>query len=309
LLCGALGARLMAIIVLSFQCHMEITRRQPIRVERSEIRTLLGYGGWVTVTSIIGPVLFMTDRFVIGAALGATSVAAYTVPYQLASRMQILPGALVGALFPRLSAANAEQQAFLGEKATRALACVLSPLVFGAVFLMEPFLQVWVGSRLGGYSGAVGRILLVAFWANAFALVPFTRLQASGRPDIITKILFIEIPLYLGGLYLAISYLGFIGIAVALLGRLVIDYVFLTWAAGRDLAGSLRILLPFFALLGLAAVIAGFWPPTDYRWWLSAGLGGLVILGLSWRTAPPEIRGQALKFGRSLIPRPLSADG
>jgi O-antigen/teichoic acid export membrane protein len=308
LLCGALCARLVAIVVLALQCHSEITRGLPVRVERTEIRTLLRYGGWVTGTSIVGPVLFMTDRFVIGAILGASSVAAYTVPYQLASRMQILPGALLGALFPRLSAAAAEQQAILGEKATRALACALSPFVFGAVFVIEPFLQLWVGRSLGGYSGAVGRILLVAFWANAFALVPFTRLQASGRPALVTKILLLEIPLYLGGLYVAMVYLGFLGSAIALLGRLVLDYLLLTWAADRNFSG-LRILMPYFALLALAAIFAGLWPPTDYRWWLCLALGEAATLVLSWRTLPPDVRVQVVKRGRSLMPKSLLADG
>jgi O-antigen/teichoic acid export membrane protein len=308
LLCAALSARVVAMIVLVLQCHSEITRGLPIRVERADIRILLRYGGWVSATSIIGPILFMTDRFVIGAMLGAASVTAYTVPYQLASRMQILPGALLTALFPRMSAAAAEQQTILGEKATRVLACALSPLVFGAVFAIEPFLRLWVGASLGGYSGAVGRVLLVAFWANAFALVPFTRLQASGRPALITKILLLEIPVYLGGLYVAMTYLGFLGCAIALLGRLALDYLLLTWAADRNFAG-LRILMPYFTLLALAAIVAGLWPPTDSRWWLCLTAGEVATLVLSWWTLPPEFREQAVKRGRALMPKSLLADG
>jgi O-antigen/teichoic acid export membrane protein len=300
LLTGAVCARLFAILVLAVQCHFVITRGLPIRVGGLEIRTLLKYGGWVTVTSIIGPVLFMSDRFSIGAILGAASVATYTVPYQLASRLQILPAALLGALFPRLSASSGEQQKLLGERATRTLACILGPMVFVAIFAVGPFLRFWVGARLDETSGSVGRILLIAFWTNAIALVPFTRLQAAGRPDLVTKILFLEIPPYLAGLYVAMIYFGVVGSAVAALGRMLLDCVLLSWASDRSLS-SLRLLLPYFAILCLAAAAASIWPPTDYRWWLGLTVGGTLIGFLSWRNLPVEIQRQIVGGARALV--------
>ena len=47
---------------------------------------------WVTVTGLFGPILVILDRFAIGAVLGARAVAIYTVPFQLAQRIQILRG-------------------------------------------------------------------------------------------------------------------------------------------------------------------------------------------------------------------------
>jgi O-antigen/teichoic acid export membrane protein len=137
----------------------------------------------------------MTDRFLIGGVLGARAVTDYTVPFQLATRTAVLPGALVNALFPRLSSASPESQRVLAEKATIALTCLLSPLFVGGIFLMGPFLQLWVGDQIGASGAWVGRIILVTTWINALSLVSYTKLQASGRPDTVSKIIMLEIPI------------------------------------------------------------------------------------------------------------------
>src|SRR5271163_2311061 len=48
--------------------------------DRSEAKTLLHYGGCVTITNVIYPILASADQFLIGSLLGVAEVAHYAVP-------------------------------------------------------------------------------------------------------------------------------------------------------------------------------------------------------------------------------------
>ncbi|MET3528127.1 flippase [Phenylobacterium koreense] len=291
LLGGALSARLLSALALGCLCHLELTKGHPRRLDRREIPLLMKYGGWVTLTSCFGPLLVIVDRFVIGAVLGAVAVTTYTVPMQLAQRLAIVPSALTTALFPKMSAQAPEEQRAIGAMATRTLVALISLPVLGGVFLIEPFLRLWVGAEIGGQAGPLGRLMLIGFWANAFALVPFTRLQASGRPDIVTKVLLIEIPPYFLALYLGMTHFGLLGAGFVLVARHISDCLLLTWAAGRDFR-NLPLLAGNLALLALAAAAASIWSIADIGWWSSAVALSLISLATGYWALPKEIKAQ-----------------
>ncbi len=317
ILAGAVAARVLALLFLAFRCYVVLGAGSRIRAAGDEMLALLKYGGWVTVSSIISPVLFMTDRFAIGAVLGASPVATYTVPYQLASRMQVLPSALTHALFPRLSSLDREQQAVLSAKATGvSMSLLLVPFV-GAIFLVEPFLLVWVGRTLGEEAGMVGRILLLAMWTNAFALIAFTRIQAAGRPSLIVYVMLAQIIPYVALLYVGMQTLGLYGAALACAVRNTVDLLLLTYVAERIARpagekGAARdrgkwgwhvVLLAFLALCVIAASL---WPRIDdWRWWAAAIAMGALSLGISYFLMPGMVRERVfglLRRARVMLP-------
>ena len=63
-------------------------------------RGLAAYGGWMTVSNVIGPLMVVWDRFVIGAIIGSAAVAIYVVPFNFVWQILIVPAALTSALFP-----------------------------------------------------------------------------------------------------------------------------------------------------------------------------------------------------------------
>ncbi len=293
LLLAALAARLVAVAILWVFCHAELTRGHPVRIEKARVRELLSFGGWVSVTSFVGAALVATDRFLIGAVIGAVAVTVYTVPFQLAQRIAIVPSALTTALFPRLSAAPPEEQARLGGLAFRTLASLVTPPVMVAVLLIGPFLELWVGREIGSQAAPVGRLLLIGFWINAFALVPFTRLQASGRPKRVALILLLQVPFYLAGLYFAMELFGIVGCAIAFVIRCLVDLVMLSWSLERRVTGF-WLLIVYLVLLLLAAYLPLVSAPLEPLWLLGSALliGAVAVLGLVW--LPPDIRGKLL---------------
>ena len=167
ILLAAVTARLIAIGILSVFCVRELTAGQKMGVERAETIRLLRYGGWVTVASLCSPLLVIVDRFAIGAVLGAVDVAAYTIPYQPAKQIQVLPNALVTALFPRLSASSTDTQKSMLTSSVRTVLALVSLPVLGGILLSEPALRAWVGPSLGLRAAPIAKILLLGFWINA----------------------------------------------------------------------------------------------------------------------------------------------
>jgi O-antigen/teichoic acid export membrane protein len=74
--------------------------RRGMPFHRGEFRELIGFGSWVTVSSVIGPVLVYSDRILLGALVSVTAVGVYAAPYEMITRAWIIPASLVATLFP-----------------------------------------------------------------------------------------------------------------------------------------------------------------------------------------------------------------
>jgi O-antigen/teichoic acid export membrane protein len=305
LLAAALASRAVALVLLWLLCHKDILVGHPIKASWSTIRALLGYGGWVSFNALIGPVLVIVDRFAIGAVLGATAVAYYTVPFQIAKRITILPGALSNALFPKLAIASPDKAIELGQKSLATVVSAITPPVLIAILFIEPFLRLWVGHNVASLAAPTGRVLLIGYWLNALALLPFIRLQASGRPNIVTYNLLMQIPFYLAALYFGMTYFGLVGCALALSARFGVDLIMQQRGANGRLEGLSVTLFPL-GLLCAASLVFTIWGYGDIAGWACAA--GLIIISFihAWRSAPAELQSLVhgfvvqfnLRFGR-----------
>lgn len=202
------------------------------------LRELLSFGGWVTVSNIVGPVIVYVDRFVIGAVLAASSVVIYAVPFDLVSRLPILVASLCSVLLPELVrlSRNTENEPENTHVASRLVrrSSMFSALVVAVIVLLgwvsTPWaLGWWVGAAFKDQGVEVTQILLLAFGINALAQIPFTALQAAGRVRSVALLHLAELLPYGVVVFLAISWLGIVGAAWAWLLRSVIDYAILAW--------------------------------------------------------------------------------
>jgi O-antigen/teichoic acid export membrane protein len=289
LLEGALLVRIAALGWLMFACHRCITRGSRLTLRLAEADRLLRYGGWVTIASLFGPILYLIDRLAIGALLNAAAVTIYTIPLQLAQRITIVPSALTTALFPRMSASSEEDQNLLSQKATRTLCSIMTFPVVAAIFLIGPFISVWLGPDMASKAAPIGRILILGMWGNSLALVPFNQLQARGRPDLVTKIQLSEIPPYVAGLFFGLREFGLFGCAVVQALRYLGDLLCLTLVAKRRTA-EWPLLAMNFPLLLLAVACASEWPTLGWAWLATAvAIGGFTAI-LGWSTLPDDSR-------------------
>lgn len=204
---------------------------------------LLSFGGWVTVSNIVGPVIVYVDRFVIGAVFSASAVAIYAVPFDVVSRFPVLVASLCSVLLPelaRLSRSTADSQAnHQGVRALVRRSSLFSAWLVAAVVVVgwvaaPTVLRWWMGPVFEEQSTPVVHILLLAFGVNSLAQIPFTALQALGRARIVALLHMAELLPYGLVLVLAVSWFGIVGAAWAWLLRSAIDYVALVWIWSRQ---------------------------------------------------------------------------
>ncbi|WP_375288085.1 flippase [Sphingomonas sp.] len=308
LLLAGMATRLVTLVVLWAVCTREFGWDGRLRFDRAQIAPLLRFGGWITVASLIAPFLTIIDRFAIGAVMGAAAVTFYAIPYQMTQRIVIIPTALTNALFPRLSAMKSlEEAAMLSRESMLILVALMTAPVVLGVLLAGPALSAWLGDAFAARATLPAEILLVAFWFNALALLPFTMLQAGGRPQTVALVLAIELLPYLAALYLGLHHFGLVGCAAAFLLRCALDYALLSFHADRR-ATPVRPILTGAAMLGLAVGISRVTQPFSGHWLAAAALLLLLVAVETWRIAPARIRTPALERLASLR-RPAPSPG
>jgi O-antigen/teichoic acid export membrane protein len=232
-----IGTRLIEFSLYAFFCIRSIPgMRHPHWPNQAFVKKLFGFGGWLTVTNIVGPLMTYMDRFIIGGILSMSAVAYYATPYDFVARLAVIPGSLLGVMFPALTAAyalNMSRFTFLYDRTVTSILCVMTPLVLLVTLLARPFLTVWLGAEFAVQSTLVLQLLAVGTLINSLGQVPFSAIQAMGRPDITAKLHLMELPLYLGMIWFFAHTMGIVGAALAGLIRVLIDTIVLNRLANR----------------------------------------------------------------------------
>lgn len=237
-----------------------LPKRKGDRHQREDLQHLLRFGGWLSVSNLIGPLMDYADRFYLASVFPPAGVAHYTVPYDSATKLTALPRTALNAVFPALAQAQTrpgEADLLLRTAAMATMALVLPPLLVAAIFA-KPLLDLWLGSAFAGTSIRIFELLLQGIFINAYAYLPFVLLQAHARSDVTAKLHVLEFPLFIVLLVWAVHTYGLLGAALAWTLRVAVDAALLYWVASRLLIkqrGSLRGAAALFVTgsIGLAA--------------------------------------------------------
>jgi O-antigen/teichoic acid export membrane protein len=276
---AALSARVVTGIWMFIECRKQVPMTRIPAFDRSLVRSLFSYGGWVTVSSVVSPLLSSFDRFVIGMMSGAAAVTQYSVPFGIVSRASILPSALSGAAFPRYAVGDAPTRVKLLVQSTGTLAAAFTPIALAMMFMVGPFLTLWVGPELAAKGTLVGEILIIGVWGNGLAFLPHAYLQANARPRISATFHLMELIPYMLALWLGLKFWGVAGAAVAGTARMTVDAILHYWAT-NDKGSSMRELVaPTLILLAGFATVVIFAPANPWRWVAACGL---LIASIAW---------------------------
>ncbi len=254
-------ARLVSSGVYAVLClKVEPTLRHSVSIHRAMVRPLISFGGWMTVTNVVGPLMVYMDRFLIGAVVSMTAVAYYATPHEIVTKLKIIPGALMGVLFPAFAAAfghNRARAAHLFNRSVNYIFLSLFPIVLIIVTFAHEGLTLWLGSEFAENSTVVLQLLAIGVFINSHAHVPSGLVQGAGRPDLTAKLHLIELPFYLLTLWWLLDVYGILGAAIAWVARVAFDTLVLFILAHRLLSSvspfSLRpVLMASVALFALA---------------------------------------------------------
>ncbi len=190
------------------------------------VRPLLTTGGWLTVSNIISPLMGYADRFIIGALVSATAVAYYATPYEIVTKLWVVPGALTAVLFPVFAAKIARDAALgmaLFRQSITALALCLLPVCATLAIFANEILRLWIGAEFASNSALLLQIFALGVLINSTAHIPFTLVQSAERPKWTAMIHLVEVGPFLVVLWWATSAYGPLGAALAWLLRIVVD--------------------------------------------------------------------------------------
>ncbi len=253
--------RLIACVVHLLVCLQVMPAlRHRIAWQRAVVSPLLHLGGWMTVSNVLGPLMVTLDRFLIGALLSISVVAYYTTPYEVVTKFWLIPGAVVGVLFPAFSTSSVQDRnrmRLLFVRSVKYLVLILFPMVLLTVVLAQDGLKLWLGLVFAQRSVRVLQWLAIGVFVNSLAQIPFALVQGVGRPDLTAKLHLIEAPAYLAALWWLIKTHGIEGAAIAWTVRTAVDALVLFGLAGRFLPGGTPFRSRTLVLVALVLVTLG----------------------------------------------------
>ncbi len=214
-----------------YYCYSIIPEmRLGVLLEKKMLSLLIRFGGWLTVTNVIGPFMVYLDRFMIGAFVSMASLAYYTTPYEVVTKLWIIPGAMVGVLFPAFAMSftqDRNRMTALFVKSVKYIFVIFFPITLIIVSLAHNILNLWLGAEFANNSTPILQWLAVGVFINSIGQIPYTMIQSTGRPDFTAKLHLVELPIYLLMLWFMLSKFGIIGAAIAWTVRVSIDTMLL----------------------------------------------------------------------------------
>jgi O-antigen/teichoic acid export membrane protein len=240
--CILAAVRLGAAAIYLLQCrallrpHSEHVTWRP---SRGALATLLSFGSWLTVSNLVGPLMVYVDRFYLAMVRPVAEVSYYVAPYELATKLALIPAGVLPVLFPMLVARWVHRSAGGNQlpvqlASAMAVGCAI-PAAAMAVLGPEVMLY-WMKAQVPESSAAALQVLAGAVYLNCVAQVFFMQLQAMGRTDVVAKLHLCELALYAVLLWAFTERWGVVGVAAAWGLRVAVDCIFLCGFVGARIS-------------------------------------------------------------------------
>ncbi|ADI29618.1 flippase [Methylotenera versatilis] len=200
------------------------------------LKQLFTFGGWMTISNIIGPLMIYLDRFVIAAMLGTTAVAYYVAPYEVITKLWVIPAAFSGVLFPLFAQEWRTNPLTAAKMLNQGISYVLIlsyPAVLLAALFSNEWLAFWLSKEFAVKGSHLVCWLAAGVLVNSVAQIIYAKIQGAGRADWTAKLHLAESIPYWIFLWLAIKQFGIEGAAMAWFFRVSVDTLGLAYFAGK----------------------------------------------------------------------------
>lgn len=258
-----------------------------LAVKQQLLMPLCVSGGWLTLSNVISPFMGYVDRFVIAGLASAAAVAYYTTPQEIVTKLWILPGALTAVLFPAFAVEVTKIDCSARElfnKSVYWLYCALLPITAGIALFSNEILSVWVSAEFARNSALLLQIFSAGVLVNCLAHVPFTLIQAAGKPRLTALVHAAELPVFMVALWLLTSSYGVIGAAIAWFMRMTVDAIVMFYLCSSVQAWPLKNLINFkivgFILLAALSFFGLVFQMSEVRalWLFATGLASATLM-------------------------------
>lgn len=232
-------ARAAILVIGCVQLRIYLFSKVHFAQQMTLMYSLLSFGGWVGVSSIIGPIMIYGDRFFVGALVGSALLPIYAIPQEALQRLLLLPNAFTNALLPKIVgltgvALEAQYQRNL-KRTCWAMLAVCACAAVGAY----PIFHLWISPEFAMQALPIVLILSVGIWLNSMATIPYTFLHGAGSTKITALIHVVELAFYFVVLYGLVKWIGLPGAALAWTLRVALDLVLLKQVVKNEFKADL----------------------------------------------------------------------
>jgi O-antigen/teichoic acid export membrane protein len=189
---------------------------------------LIRFGGWITISSILNPIVNAADRFFLASLISAAAVTFYVIPFEMTTQSLVLVGAVSTVFFPH-AARSANQGAkklkkdFL--KIVFVLASVMSCVAISYLMFGNYIISIWLDQKLGFTSVEVLEVMCLGLAPYAVATLSTSFIHSQGLSKwtaIVNITMFVPSLLML---YFSIKHLGAFGAAITWVLRIFLEAV------------------------------------------------------------------------------------
>lgn len=257
------------------------------KINLHAIKPIFVLSGWITVTNIIAPAIVYIDRFLIGVLISAAAITYFATPFEIVSRLLLIPSAIVGVLYPVIAfnyRLDFELVRRIFFKAAKYIFLIIAPLIILMMVFAKSGLSIWVGQRIADHSWLALQLLAIGIFFNSLAQIPFTYLQAIGKPNVTGKLHMIELPFYFAAMWFAIKFYGINGAAAIWLLRSFVDSLLLFLLSKELFSRHLSLVNKTsfaYAILVLLLIVILFIVPLTTKILLS-GLFLIIYITITW---------------------------
>lgn len=270
-----------------FQCFkINSDIKEKIIFNLKYLKPIWKFSMWITLANIVGPIILYSDRFLIGSLISASAITYYATPYEIVTKLLLLPGALTGVLFPIFSASflsNPETTKRILLRGIKFIFLIVYPLVLLITLFAFDGMKLWLGVKFAINSSFVLQFLSLGILMNSLSSIPNNFLQGIGKPKIPTLINLGELPVYIAFMWIAIKNHGIKGAAVAYFIAASID-VFIMYLAvnKRDKINFESKLSVFIFLFLIVILIVPFFITNIFAKLIFASLFLLFFATVVW---------------------------
>lgn len=221
-------------------------------INKEYFKPLIKFGsGWL-IAMIAGILLSNVEKLLLARYVSVQSLAYYSVAFTFANMATMFSFSMTQSLIPAFSQLLApekrvELDTLFGRSIRLNLIWILPGLMCMFV-IAKPFFTIWAGAEFGAESTLPFYILLLGLFFNILAFIPHSIITASGRTDVLAKLYWIQLVLYIVvALWLVHSY-QIIGAAAAWSIRATIDAFLIIWLSKKIAGVSVSFFSHFVSL-------------------------------------------------------------
>ena len=249
------------------------------------LKILFKFGGWITVSNIIGPLMVYMDRFLIASLLGASLVAFYVAPYEVVIKLLVIPAGFTTVLFPLFAKVwlnNPQQAADMLHKGLAYILIALVPIVILLSYFSNEWLRLWLGDSFASKSASIAVWLVAGVLMNSLAQILYAYVQGTGKSDWTAKLHMLEAIPYWLALWYFLKNHGLQGAAITWFLRCFIDCFSLAYLAVKiNAINKSAIFKPIMLSIALAVVLIASLLINTFSTRVLALLFLIVLYGIS----------------------------